>query len=90
MKKSINIGLILFLLLQACSGPENSENQIINEPIQEDTPVNSPAEPDNPPPPPVGDNPPPSVGDNPPPPVGDNPPPPPPQNDGVDLSLIHI
>ena len=58
MKKSINIGLILFLLLQACSGPENSENQIINEPIQEDTPVNSPAEPDNPPPP-VGDNPPP-------------------------------
>ena len=85
MKKSINIGLILFLLLQACSGSENSENQIINEPIQEDTPVNSPAEPDNPPPPPVGDNPPPSVGDNPPPPVGDNPPPPPPQNDGVDI-----
>ena len=85
MKKSINIGLILFLLLQACSGSENSENQIINEPIQEDTPVNSPAEPDNPPPPPVGDNPPPSVGDNPPPPVGDNSPPPPPQNDGVDI-----
>ena len=85
MKKSINIGLILFLLLQACSGSENSENQIINEPIQEDTPVNSPAEPDNPPPPPVGDNPPPSVGDNPPPPVGDYPPPPPPQNDGVDI-----
>ena len=85
MKKSINIGLILFLLLQACSGSENSENQIINEPIQEDTPVNSPAEPDNPPPP-VGDNPPPPVGDNPPPPpVGDNPPPPPPQNDGVDI-----
>ena len=84
MKKSINIGLILFLLLQACSGPENSENQIINEPIQEDTPVNSPAEPDNPPPP-VGDDSPPPVGDNSPPPVGDNSPPPPPQNDGVDI-----
>ena len=27
MKKSINIGLIIFLLLQACSGIENIENQ---------------------------------------------------------------
>ena len=27
MKKSINIGLIIFLLLQACSGTENIENQ---------------------------------------------------------------
>ena len=42
MKKSMNIGLILFLLLQACSGAENSENQIINEPTPQDTPINSP------------------------------------------------
>ena len=57
MKKSINIGLILFLLLQACSGPENSENQIINEPSPQDTSVNSSVKPGNPPPPPAGNNP---------------------------------
>ena len=66
MKKSINIGLILFLLLQACSGPENSENQIINEPSPQDTSVNSSVKPGNPPPPPAGNNPPP-------PPAGNNP-----------------
>ena len=53
MKKSMNIGLILFLLLQACSGAENSENQIINEPTPQDTPINSP-EGNNPQPPPEG------------------------------------
>ena len=42
MKKSINIGIILFLLLQACSGEENSENQTALEKIPEDTPINSP------------------------------------------------
>ena len=51
MKKSINIGLILFLLLQACSSSENTENQASVEPISEDTPINEPAEPNNPPPP---------------------------------------
>jgi hypothetical protein len=49
MKKSINIGLILFLLLQACSSSENTENQASVEPISEDTPINEPAEPNNPP-----------------------------------------
>ena len=42
MKKSINIGIILFLLLQACSGEENTENQTTLEKIPEDTPINSP------------------------------------------------
>ena len=42
MKKSINIGIILFLLLQACSGEENTENQTNLEKIPEDTPINSP------------------------------------------------
>src|SRR6056300_1626568 len=51
MKKSINIGLILFLLLQACSSSENTENQASVEPISEDTPINEPAEPNKPPPP---------------------------------------
>ena len=85
MRKSLNIGFVLFLLLQACSGSENSENQMVNEPTPEDTPINSPAIPDNPPPPQGGDNPPPPQGgDNPPPPQGgDNPPPP--QNGGVDI-----
>ena len=79
MKKSINIGLILFLLLQACSGPENSENQIINEPSPQDTSVNSSVKPGNPPPPSAGNNPPPPPAGNnpPPPPAGNNPPPPP-------------
>ena len=45
MKKSINIGIILFLLLQACSGKENIENQAFVEPIPEDTPINSSEEP---------------------------------------------
>ena len=85
MRKSLNIGFVLFLLLQACSGSENSENLMVNEPTPEDTPINSPAIPDNPPPPQGGDNPPPPQGgDNPPPPQGgDNPPPP--QNGGVDI-----
>ena len=51
MKKSINIGLILFLLLQACASEENSSTQPVVEPIAEDTPINEPAEPNNPPPP---------------------------------------
>ena len=54
MKKSINIGVILFLLLQACSSAENTENQATVEPISEDTPVNQPSEPNNPLPPPEG------------------------------------
>ena len=44
MKKSINIGLILFLLFQACASEENSENQAALEKIPEDTPINSPQE----------------------------------------------
>ena len=44
MKKSINIGVILFLLLQACSSSENTENQAAVEPISEDTPINEPAD----------------------------------------------
>ena len=50
MKKSINIGIILFLLLQACSGSENVENQASVEPISENTPINPPPEENNPPP----------------------------------------
>ena len=69
MKKSINIGLILFLLLQACSSGENTENQTSVEPVPEDTPINSPEEPENPPP---KDNNPPNEGNNPPPPGGND------------------
>ena len=29
MKKSINIGVILFLLLQACSSAENTKNRLV-------------------------------------------------------------
>ncbi|MDA9179134.1 hypothetical protein N9O23_00775 [Acidimicrobiia bacterium] len=91
MKKSINIGLILFLLFQACSSPENT-SEIIENPLPTDPPdlENMPS-----PPPPGEENlpendtkqenpPPPQGGDNPPPPQGrDNPPPP--QNGGVDI-----
>ena len=73
MKKSINIGLILFLLLQACASEENSTTQPAVEPIAEDTPINEPAEPNNPPPP-ENNNPPPE--NNNPPPENNNPPPP--------------
>ena len=75
MKKSINIGLILFLLFQACASEENSTTQPAVEPIAEDTPINEPAEPNNPPPPennnplPENNNPPPE-NNNPPPPEG--------------------
>ena len=72
MKKSINIGLILFLLLQACASEENSTTQPAVEPIAEDTPINEPAEPNNPPPP---ENNPPPPENNPPPPENNNPPP---------------
>ena len=72
MKKSINIGLILFLLLQACASEENSSTQPVVEPIAEDTPINEPAEPNNPPP--ENNNPPPE--NNNPPPENNNPPPP--------------
>ena len=91
MKKSINIGLILFLLFQACSSPENT-SEIIENPLPTDPSEleNMPSPPppgeeilpenekkqDNPPPPQGGDNPPPPQG-------GDNPPPP--QNGGVDI-----
>ncbi|MDA7572281.1 hypothetical protein N8776_01095 [bacterium] len=91
MKKSINIGLILFLLFQACSSPENT-SEIIENPLPTDPPdlENMPSPPppgeenlpendkkqENPPPPQGGDNPPPPQG-------GDNPPPP--QNGGVDI-----
>lgn len=37
MKKSINIGLILFLLFQACSSPENT-SEIVENPLPTDTP----------------------------------------------------
>ncbi len=91
MKKSINIGLILFLLFQACSSPENT-SEIIENPLPTDPPdlENMPSslppgeenlpendkKQENPPPPQGGDNPPPPQG-------GDNPPPP--QNGGVDI-----
>ena len=42
MKKSINIGIILFLLLQACTSEENSLENTPQEPISEDTPINEP------------------------------------------------
>ena len=74
MKKSINIGLILFLLFQACASEENSSTQPVVEPIAEDTPINEPAEPNNPPPP-ENNNPPPPENNNPPP-ENNNPPPP--------------
>ena len=91
MKKSINIGLILFLLFQACSSPENT-SEIIENPLPTD-----PSDLENmPSPPPPGEEnlpendkkqenpPPPQGGGNPPPPQGgDNPPPP--QNGGVDI-----
>jgi hypothetical protein len=91
MKKSINIGLILFLLFQACSSPENTSEIIDNSP-----PTDPPDLENMPSPPPPGEEnlsendkkqenpPPPQGGDNPPPPQGgDNPPPP--QNGGVDI-----
>ena len=60
MKRSINIGIILFLLFQACSGGENVENQASVEPISENTPINPPPGENNPPPgennPPPGEN----------------------------------
>ena len=42
MKKSINIGIILLFLLQACSSQENTKNQTTLDKIPEDTPINSP------------------------------------------------
>ena len=91
MKKSINIGLILFLLFQACSSPENT-SEIIENPLPTDPPdlenMPSPHPPgeenlpendkkqENPPPPQEGGNPPPPQG-------GDNTPPP--QNDDLDI-----
>jgi hypothetical protein len=91
MKKSIKIGLILFLLFQACSSPENTSEIIDNSP-----PTDPPDLENMPSPPPPGEEnlsendkkqenpPPPQGGDNPPPPQGgDNPPPP--QNGGVDI-----
>ena len=50
MKKSINIGFLLFLLFQACASEENSSTQSVVEPIAKDTPINEP-ENNNPPPP---------------------------------------
>ena len=87
MKKSINIGIILFLLLQACSSSENTENQATVEPISEDTPINEPAEPNNPPPPEGNNPPPPPEGNNPPPPEGNNPPPPPEGGNDIDRAI---
>ena len=89
MKRSINIGIILFLLLQACSGGENIENQTSVEPIPEDTPINSPEKPENPPP---KENNPPNEGNNPPPPKENNPPnegnkPPPPGGSDIDRAI---
>ena len=48
MKKSINIGLILFLLFQACSSPENT-SEIVENPLPTDT-SNSEIMPSPPPP----------------------------------------
>ena len=48
MKKSINIGIILLFLLQACSGEENTKNQTALEEIPEDTAINSPQVLENP------------------------------------------
>ena len=87
MKKSINIGVILFLLLQACSSAENTENQATVEPISEDTPINQPSEPNNPPPPEGNNPPPPPEGNNPPPPEGNNPPPPPEGGNDIDRAI---
>ena len=42
MKKSINIGIILLFLLQACSDQENTKNQTDLDKIPEDTPINLP------------------------------------------------
>jgi hypothetical protein len=91
MKKSINIGLILFLLFQACSSPENTSEIIDNSP-----PTDPPDLENMPSPPPPGEEnlpendkkqenpPPPQEGGNPPPPQGgDNTPPP--QNDDLDI-----
>ena len=87
MKKSINIGVIVFLLLHACSSSENTENQTIVEPISEDTPINEPAEPNNPPPPEGNNPPPPPEGNNPPSPEGNNPPPPPEGGNDIDRAI---
>ena len=91
MKKSINIGLILFLLFQACSSPENT-SEIIENPLptdpsdlenmpsplppgEENLPENDKKQ-ENPPQPQGGGNPPlPQGGDN----------TPPPQNGDLDI-----
>ena len=89
MKRSINIGIILFLLLQACSGGENIENQTSVEPIPEDTPINSSEEPEKPA---IKDNNSPNEGNKPPPPKENNPPnegnkPPPPGGNDIDRAI---
>jgi len=75
MKKSINIGIILFFLLQACSNQENVENQENNDSILGSTETSSQDQPKNPPP---NDNNPPDQPKNPPP--NDNNPPDQPKN----------
>ena len=75
MKKSIKIGLILFLFLQTCTSEKNSNTQVVVEPISEDIPINEPVEQYNPPPS-ENNNPPPSENNNTPSPENNNPPPP--------------
>ena len=74
-------------MLQACSSSENTENQAAVEPISEDTPINEPAEPNNPPPPEGNNPPPPPEPNNPPPPEGNNPPPPPEGGNDIDRAI---
>ena len=75
-KYLLPFSLVLLLILQACGGSGSTDTTPERTPASEDTPINPPAEPDNPPPP--GDDnqpspPPPGEGNNPPP-ADNNPP----------------
>jgi len=75
-KYLLPFSLVLLLILQACGGSGSTDTAPERTPASEDTPINPPAEPDNPPPP--GDDnqpppPPPGEGNNPPP-ADNNPP----------------
>ena len=75
-KYLLPFSLVLLLILQACGGSGSTDTAPERTPASEDTPINPPAEPDNPPPP--GDDnqppPPPSGEGNNPPPADNNPP----------------
>ena len=75
-KYLLTFSLVFLLILQACGGTGSTDTTPERIPASEDTPINPPAEPDNPPPP--GDDnqpppPPPGEGNNPPP-ADNNPP----------------